>query len=133
TASFVNSTIASNTANGAATDEGGGIRNTSGSSCSLINTIVVANVDSQGGSTADVGGAFTSGGSNIIGRTDGSTGWITDPGQPDHDFTGTDAQPLNSGLADFGNHGGPTDTTGIGAMSPAVNTARSSSAPSTDQ
>ena len=43
-------------------------------------------------------------GNNLIGKTDGSTGWVNS------DLTGTIAKPLNPLLAPLGNYGGPTQT-----------------------
>jgi hypothetical protein len=61
-----------------------------------------------------VSGAFTSAGHNLIGQTDGSTGF--DGG----DLTGTAANPLDPLFGDFGNFGGPTQTLALQAGSPAI-------------
>jgi fibronectin-binding autotransporter adhesin len=63
---------------------------------------------------ADVNGPFASGGHNLIGQTDGSSGWIGT------DLTGTSASPLDPLFGDFGNHGGPTSTLVLLSGSPAV-------------
>ncbi|HEV8060141.1 MAG TPA: DUF4214 domain-containing protein, partial [Gemmataceae bacterium] len=50
----------------------------------------------------DVSGGVTSQGNNLIGATDGSSGWVSS------DLTGTSAAPLNALLAPLGNYGGLT-------------------------
>ena len=59
-------------------------------------------------------GLITSQGNNLIGETDGSTGWVGS------DLTGTMAAPLNSLLASLGNYGGPTQTMALLPGSPAL-------------
>jgi hypothetical protein len=63
---------------------------------------------------ADLNGPFTSGGHNLIGQTDGSSGF--DGG----DLTGTSANPLDPLFGAFGNFGGPTQTLALLAGSPAI-------------
>ena len=58
--------------------------------------------------------AFTSQGNNLIGKTDGSSGWVGS------DLTGTIAAPLNPVLAPLGNYGGPTQTMALLPGSPAI-------------
>ncbi len=58
---------------------------------------------------------MTSLGNNLIGETDGSSGWVGS------DLTGTIAQPLNPMLAPLGNYGGPTQTMALLRGSPAIN------------
>ena len=62
----------------------------------------------------DVVGTFASQGNNLIGKTDGSSGWVGS------DLTGTIAQPLNPLLAPLGNYGGPTQTMALLPGSPAI-------------
>ena len=62
----------------------------------------------------DVYGAFTSQGNNLIGETDGSSGWVGS------DLTGTIAAPLDALLAPLGNYGGPTQTMALLPGSPAI-------------
>src|SRR5439155_11533697 len=64
------------------------------------NTIVAGNTALAFG--PDAVGTVTSRGNNLIGATDGSTGWVGS------DLTGTVAAPLNPLLAPLGNYGGPT-------------------------
>ena len=57
---------------------------------------------------------FASLGNNLIGETDGSSGWVGS------DLTGTIATPLNPLLAPLGNYGGPTQTMALLPGSPAI-------------
>ena len=63
----------------------------------------------------DVFGTFASQGTNLIGETDGSSGWVGS------DLTGTIASPLNPLLSPLGNYGGPTETMALLRGSPAIN------------
>jgi Putative Ig domain/Carboxypeptidase regulatory-like domain len=98
-----NVTVANNTA----TSSGGGIRYVrtfAGSSFSLQNTIVANNTAPTG---TDAIGDFNSLGNNLIGTTNGSTGFID--GTND-DIAGTSANPISANLETFTNHGGQTST-----------------------
>jgi predicted outer membrane repeat protein len=72
----------------------------------------------------DVRGGFTSGGFNLIGKTDNSTGFT----QPT-DQTGTSASPLDPKLAPAGlqSNGGPTQTIALDPGSPALDKGTSDS------
>ena len=76
------------------------------------NTIVAGNTATTSG--PDALGTFASLGNNLIGETDGSSGWVGS------DLTGTSAQPLNPLLAPLGNYGGPTQTVALLPGSPAI-------------
>ena len=117
---LINSTITDNSAT-----DGGGIFNWSGSTVSLTNTIVAGNTATTAG--PDVNGPYTSQGYNLIGQTDGSTGWVGS------DLTGTTASPLDAKLAPLGNYGGPTQTMPLLPGSPAIAAGTSTGAPTTDQ
>ena len=78
----------------------------------LGNTIVAENTATTSG--PDAFGTFASTGNNLIGETDGSSGWVGS------DLTGTIAQPLNPLLAPLGNYGGPTQTMALLPGSPAI-------------
>jgi uncharacterized repeat protein (TIGR01451 family) len=78
----------------------------------LGDTIVAGNTAPTSG--PDASGAFTSQGNNLIGMTDGSTGWVGT------DLTGTVASPLDPLLAPLGDYGGPTETVGLLPGSPAI-------------
>ena len=66
------------------------------------NTIVAKNT--AGTSGPDAFGTVVSKGNNLVGKTDGSSGWVGS------DLTGTIASPLDPLLAPLGNYGGPTQT-----------------------
>ncbi len=77
----------------------------------IANTIVAGNTAGTG---PDVNGGITSQGNNLIGKTDGSSGWVGS------DLTGTEATPLDALLAPLGNYGGPTQTMALLPGSPAI-------------
>jgi hypothetical protein len=104
-------TIASCTITDNAADKtGGGIDNVTGASLTIANTIVAGNT----GDGPDVFGKIKSLGHNLIGQTDGSSGWIGT------DLTGTTAHPLDPKLSPLANHGGSTQTQLPLAGSPAI-------------
>jgi hypothetical protein len=97
TAALTNCTVSGNSAN-----QGGGLDNYAGTTTpTLANTIVAGN---KAATSPDVFGGVTSLGNNLIGATDGSSGWVGS------DLTGTSALPLEPLLAPLGNYGGPTQT-----------------------
>jgi len=99
-ASFGAVTLTNCTVSGnSASNNGGGLANYG--TATLGNTIVAGNTAATG---PDVSGGITSQGNNLIGETDGSSGWVGS------DLTGTVASPLNPLLAPLGNYGGPTQT-----------------------
>ena len=126
TATLTNSTVSGNTAAGNGgygsghgygygSGSGGGI---SGSGFTVGNTIIAGNVTFITGNVPadapDVAGSVTSPGNNLIGITDGSTGWT------DADLTGTSADPLDPGLGGLADNGGPTQTMALLPGSPAI-------------
>jgi len=70
----------------------------------LIENTIISGNQATGGTGPDVFGAVQSKGYNLIGQTNGSTGWVST------DLTGTAAHPLNALLAPLGSFGGPTQT-----------------------
>jgi hypothetical protein len=103
-----NSTFSANSA----ANTGGGLSRGVGT-FSLVNTIVAGNT---GGAHPDVDGTFGSAGNNLIGETDGSTGF-TAPG----DQTGTVASPLDPLLGTLGVYNGMnTQTFPLLPGSPAI-------------
>src|SRR5262249_39086223 len=94
--------------NGASTGPGGGLAISSGSA-TLQNTIIAGNF-----AGADVSGAVTSLGFNLIGITDGSSGWIPS------DKRGSSPSPLNPLLGPLQNNGGATLTMAPLPGSPAL-------------
>jgi hypothetical protein len=115
-ATLLSDTIAFNQAS----NFGGGIL---GDTISVRSTIVADNTAPRG---PDASGTFTSLGHNLIGQTDGSSGF--DGG----DLTGTSANPLDPLFGDFGNFGGPTNTLQLLPGSPAIGTG-DPAGPATDQ
>ncbi|MGP0066722.1 MAG: right-handed parallel beta-helix repeat-containing protein [Isosphaeraceae bacterium] len=106
TATWINCTVSSNTAT-----NGGGLYSRTGNTI-LGNTIVAGNTGSTG---PDVHGSnLTSKGNDLIGKTDGSSGWVSS------DLTGSIASPLNPRLGTLTNNGGPTQTMALLAGSPAI-------------
>jgi CSLREA domain-containing protein len=112
---LVNDTISGNSLNVSGNSKGAGIAYT-GKSISLRNTIVAGNIGSQDPDlfSTDGSSAVTSNGHNLIGATDGSSGWVPS------DLTGTSAQPLNPLLGPLQDNGGPTQTMALPADSPAL-------------
>ncbi len=104
---LVNCTLAGNNAN-----YGGALSLDSGGTTTLVNTIVSGNTAGLAG--PDAFGTVVSQGYNLVGKTDGSTGWVAS------DQTGTIASPLDPMLALLGNYGGPTQTMALLPGSPAV-------------
>lgn len=98
------------------TGDGGGVDVFGSAVVRLRNTILGGNVD-RGAQIPDCNGAVTSLGYNLIGSTTGCTVTPTTGDQ-----TGTDASPVNPGLALLGQNGGPTLTSALLGGSPAVNT-----------
>jgi hypothetical protein len=134
-ATLINCTISSNTATG----KGGGVFD-SGGPLNLINCTVSGNAAETGGGIANAGavtmrnsivaantaatapdfsGVVVSQGNNLIGKDDGSSGWIK-PGAGNSDLTGTIAKPLDPLLAPLGHYGGPTQTMALLPGSPAI-------------
>ncbi len=113
--------------NSAASGDGGGL--ISGGTVTLGNTIVATNT--AGLADPDVEGSVASEGYNLIGKTDGSSGWVAS------DLTGTIASPKNPLLGTLGNNGGPTQTMALLTGSPAIDAGSNSitglTIPTTDQ
>jgi hypothetical protein len=103
------STLSGNSATGEA-GAGGGILNYEGP-LMVQNTIIAGN-------GLDVWGQASSLGNNLIGNSDGSSGWITSG--PNADLIGTSASPLDPLLAPLGDYGGPTQTMALLPGSPAI-------------
>ena len=123
---LTNCTVSGNTAT---TGSGGGVYNNS-SNVTLGNTIVAGNT--AAGSGPDVyGSVVVSLGHNLIGMTDGSSGWVTSA--PNADLVGTVATPLNPLLAPLGDYGGPTQTMVPLFGSPAIGAGDNTGGPATDQ
>ena len=113
TLTVTNSTVAGNVATFL---NGGGIANSSANPVNVKSTIVALNT-APPGNVSDVGGAFLSHGFNLIGKTDGSTGF-----NQATDVVGTEAVPRNPKLDPAGlqHNGGPTQTIALLPGSPAL-------------
>ena len=109
TVNVTNSTISNNSAN-----FGGGIY--SSSTINFRNSIIAGNTSRYASSPdLNVYGTLTSQGYNLVGKRDGSSGWVAT------DLTGTIATPLNPLLGPLADNGGPTQTLALLAGSPAIN------------
>jgi len=97
---LTNCTVAGNSSSG----DDGGISNTGFSSpqATITGSIIAGNITTN--SNPDVSSAFTSGGYNLIGKTNGSTGFTNGINQ---DQTGSIAVPLDPLLAPLADYGGP--------------------------
>ena len=109
TLGITNCTISANTGG-----SGGGIHSVG--TTTVRNTIVAGNT--AAGAARDCSGAFNSGGYNLIGSGDGSTGWI---GLGDQ--VGSTNAPLNPLLGPLQNNGGSTPTMAPLVGSPAIDQA----------
>src|SRR5438270_976160 len=112
--SVTNSTVSGNSSHaGAAIDVGP----YGGTVLNIKSTIVALNTNNNYPFEGpDVGSAFfTSAGFNLIGKTDGSTGFNAAT-----DLTGTNAAPLNPKLGPLKDNGGPTYTMALLSGSPAI-------------
>ncbi len=108
TVNVTNSTLSGNSA----TSNGGGIRNTG--TANVKSAIIAGNTASVG---PDVSLTFTSQGFNLIGKSDGSTGFTNGV---NNDQVGTIATPINPLLGPLANNGGPTMTLALLPGSPAI-------------
>jgi CSLREA domain-containing protein len=117
---ITNSTLSDNSVSGG-TNQGGGIyighddNNEIPGTVNTRYTIIAGNTASSGG--PDVFGRFTSKGYNLIGKSDGSTGF-TDGANGDK--VGTSGSPLDPMLGPLQDNGGPTQTHALLAGSPAL-------------
>jgi parallel beta-helix repeat protein len=93
----------------------GGIFTVSTNQILIRNTILAGNFDTNSGHvTQDVAGTFSSQGFNLIGKTNGSSGWVAS------DLTGSIASPLDPLLGPLQYNGGPTPTMAPLPGSPAI-------------
>lgn len=115
---LVNSTISGNqTTSTVVTDGGGGITVKSGSTATvtLANTLVASNTSAM--NKPDLSGNYISGGYNLIGSIDGSTG-ITNG--INSDIAGTNTAPIDAHIGTLGYYGGNTQTIPLLPGSPAI-------------
>jgi hypothetical protein len=96
---------------------GGGVFN--GGTVQVFNSIIAQNRGTAGAATGpDAFGTFTSLGHNLIGSTDGSSGWNPSVG----DLLGNASAPLDARLGPLADNGGPTLTHALLPGSPAIDT-----------
>lgn len=112
TLNITNSTFATNRAQNGT---GGGIF-TNGPA-NIRNTIIATNLNTSATQAPDVFGAFTSQGHNLIGASDGSTGFTNGV---NGDKVGMVAAPIDPLVVTSGNFGGPTFTMPLLPGSPAI-------------
>jgi glucose/arabinose dehydrogenase len=121
TVTLVCSTLSGNSANGVGSGpvgSGGGINNTSGGGAvNLTDTIVALNTADSSG--PDVIGSFTSQGYNLIGRSDGGSGFSDGV---NNDEVGSSVSPLDPNLGPLQDNGGPTQTMALLTGSKAIDT-----------
>jgi hypothetical protein len=103
--------VLDSTLSGNSASTGGGIDN-AGAIVTLVSTIVAENQST--GSGPDVFAEYTDIGNNLIGETDGSSGW------DESTLIGTSAQPVDPLLCPLGDYGGPTETMALLPGSPAI-------------
>lgn len=121
-------TIALNTSTGNGSNSGGGIYGPGSSSGTIRNSIIARNTVTGVG--PDISGAFTTGGYNLLGIGNGSTGFTNGVSEDQVGTTGTPIDPLIFNLA---NNGGPTATHGLGPLSTALDRASAAGGATTDQ
>lgn len=112
-------------------ETGGGIRQFSGP-VSLRNTLLVENFEGNGSSAlrADLAGAFTSSGFNLISSTGSATGFTNGV---NGDQTGTTSSPLPERVGLSTDNGGPTITNALRGDSLCLDAGDDTGAPATDQ
>jgi hypothetical protein len=106
---------------------GGGVYTYFGATLNMQNTIVAGNTASTKGPDVYYFYAVRSFGGNVIGNTDGSTGWTS------ADTTGKPGAVVNAPLAPLSNYGGPTQTMALLPGSPAIGNAIANPEIPTDQ
>ncbi|MES2594002.1 MAG: choice-of-anchor Q domain-containing protein [Verrucomicrobiota bacterium] len=112
---------------------GGGVATATDYGCptslTLTGNIIAGNHSPSAVDVGRQGGTFTTGGGNLIGSTTLShiTTWAAS------DLTGTDAAPLDAGVAPLGFYGGPVPTCPLLPGSPALDAATAIPPTATDQ
>jgi hypothetical protein len=115
------STITSNTASSLSGGRTGGVDNNSSGTINISNTIVAGNLRDGVPNDFDSEGIVNSLGHNLIGTGGNDFGAIGDQ-------VGSRTSPLNAGLDDLANNGGPTMTHSLLANSPALDAGASAGA-----
>jgi filamentous hemagglutinin family protein len=130
TVNLTNVTIANNTADFDAngSGNGGGIFQTSSGTVNIRNTIIATNADNSVTTIhPDVSGTFIDQGNNLIGKSDGSTGFTVST------LVGTNANPIDPRLGPLQNNGSSTQTHALLPGSPALDAGISVTGITTDQ
>ncbi|PTY01567.1 hypothetical protein DB346_12535 [Verrucomicrobia bacterium LW23] len=86
----------------------------------VANSIVATNASATFTDGPDASGRFTDGGFNLIGITDGATGFGSGATPSDSALLGTSAAPVDPKLTPLGMNGGTTRTMALQAGSPAL-------------
>jgi hypothetical protein len=120
---LLNATVVRNTAR-----NGGGVFHYGSNPANVKNTIIALNTVAAGGEGPDANGAFTSGGHNLIGIYNGSTGFGVSG-----DLVGTAQNPRDPKLGALRNNGGPTLTHALLPGSRAIDRGDNAGAPRADQ
>ena len=115
-----NSTVSGNRSD----DLGGGLFSDGAADVKLLNTIVAEN---QGASANDVSGRFVDEGNNLIGQSDGSTGFTKSL------LVGRVGNSINPSLAPLADNGGLTRTQLLSPDSVAIDAGANANLPGTDQ
>jgi hypothetical protein len=101
--------------------DGGGIYNYNGNPSLIIGDTIVANNTTLTATNPDVGGVFLDRGFNLVGVTNGSSGW-------NHINSGNQlgflASPVNPMLGPLQDNGGPTFTMALLPGSPAIDSGK---------
>ncbi len=104
--------LGNSTLSGNAAENGGGLFSSAGT-INVRSSIIALNISL--GSGPDVSGTVVTGGFNLVGKSNGSTGFTALTDQ-----VGTAAAPLDPMLASLQNNGGPTRTMALTPGSPAL-------------
>jgi hypothetical protein len=109
---------------------GGGIASGGSAPAFHVGNSIVAGNSTGSGADPDCDSGFISDGYNLIGESDGSTGFTNGV---NHDQVGTAAAPVNPKLGSLQSNGGPTDTFALLTGSTAINAGNDATAPARDQ
>ena len=108
-------------------NSGGGISN-NGGEVTVTSTIVANNTNSDSNNDDVSGDDFVSGGNNLIGNSDGDTGF-----DRDRDLVGTADNPIDPLLGELQDNGGATPTQALLEGSPAIDAGSNPNSLATDQ
>lgn len=124
------STIAGNSAGGGTGGSGAGVWSQSNTT-NVTNSIIASNnVTGISIGAPEVRGTFTSNGYNLIGKSDGSTGFTNGS---NNDVVGSIAAPIDPLLGTLANNGGATQTMALLPASPAIDKGSAVAGITTDQ